>query len=396
MPTRSSSASCPQRAHAGGSAGPEPAPGAHAGVVGAMTSAGFVMAAMVGDDAPPGQVADVRGGGIGWAGLQSRAMRYFVTGATGFVGGTVVNLLRARGDEVVALVRDPGRARHLADLGVELARGDVADRATLAGPMAGADGVFHLAGWYKIGVPDRAAAWATNVDGTRNVLDVMGELGIARGVFTSTLAVNSDTHGVEVDEGYHFVGTHLSTYDLTKAEAHRIAAARAAAGLPLVIVQPGLVYGPGDTSPVRTTLRSFLAGRLPVVPLGTAYSWAHVEDVGAGHLAAMDRGRVGEAYFICGSTHTVVEALGIAARVAGRRAPVAVPAVAVRSMGLLTGVLGKVVPLPAEYSPEALRASAGPTYIGTAAKARRELGYDPRPFAAGWAATVEHELAELR
>ncbi len=153
-------------------------------------------------------------------------MRYFVTGATGFIGGVVVRKLLDRGDEVVAIVRDPGRARHLADQGVELVRGDVADRDSLVEPMRGVDGVFHIAGWYKVGVHDPEAAWATNVDGTRNVLDVMGQLGIAKGVYTSTVVVNSDTHGIEVDETYHFVGKHLTLYDTTKAEAHRIARTR--------------------------------------------------------------------------------------------------------------------------------------------------------------------------
>jgi nucleoside-diphosphate-sugar epimerase len=322
-------------------------------------------------------------------------MRYFVTGATGFIGGVVARKLRARGDEVVALVRDPGRARHLADQGIELARGDVADRASLVEPMRGVDGVFHIAGWYQVGVDDPTAAWATNVDGTRNVLEVMTELGIPRGVYTSTLAINSDTHGVEVDESYHFVGRHLSLYDTTKAEAHRIARAQIAQGLPLVIVMPGLVYGPDDPSAVGTTLRQFLRGRMPVVPTGTAYSWAHVDDVADGHLLAMDRGAAGESYIIAGPTHTMLEAIRLAAEVAGRRAPVPVPPTAVRALGPVTRLASRVLPLPAAYSPEGLRVAAGPTYIGSNAKARRELGYAPRPLAAGWSTTVLHELATL-
>jgi dihydroflavonol-4-reductase len=322
-------------------------------------------------------------------------VRYFVTGATGFIGGAVVRLLRERGDEVVALVRDPGRARHLADTGVELARGDVADRATLVEPMRGVDGVFHLAGWYRIGVDDRDAAWATNVDGTRNVLDVMGELDIPKGVHTSTLAVNSDTRGVEADESYHFVGRHLSRYDATKAEAHRIALARARAGLPLVTVLPGVVYGPDDPSAVGVALREFLRGRLPVVTSGTAYSWAHVDDVADAHLRAMDRGRPGEAYNICGPTHTLAEALRMAADVAERRAPLVVPPRVLRSLAPVTDGLRRVLPLPSHLSGEALRASSGPTYIGTNAKARRELGFAPRPFEVGWPPVVLHELAGL-
>ncbi len=318
-----------------------------------------------------------------------------MTGATGFIGGVVVRKLLARGDDVVAAVRDPGRARHLADQGVELVRGDVSDRGSLAQPMRGADGVFHIAGWYRTGVDDREAAWATNVDGTRNVLDVMAELGIAKGVYTSTLAVNSDTHGVEVDESYHFVGKHLSLYDATKAEAHRIARARIADGLPLVVVMPGLVYGPEDTSAVHVSLRNLLRGRMPAVPTGTAYSWAHVDDIADAHILAMDSAPAGETYIIAGPSATLLEGMRLAAMVAGKRAPIGIPARGMRAMAPVSGLLGRVLPLPAEYTAEGLRVIAGPTYLGSNAKARRELGYDPRPLEDGWAETVRHEMATL-
>ena len=322
-------------------------------------------------------------------------MRYFVTGATGFIGGVVVRKLRQRGDEVVALVRDPGRARHLADDGVELARGDVSDRESLAEPMSGVDGVFHIAGWYKVGVDDRAAAWETNVEGTRNVLATMAELGTPKGVYTSTVAINSDTHGVEVDESYRFVGKHLSLYDTTKAEAHRIARAQIAEGLPLVIVMPGLVYGPEDTSGVRASLRELLRGRLPALPTGTEYSWAHVDDIAEAHLLAMDDAPVGETYIVAGERASLLDAMRLAAQVSGRRAPVGIPAGAMRAMGPVTGLLGKVLPVPPEYTPEGLRVVAGTTYLGSNAKARRELGYDPRPLADGWVETVRHEMATM-
>src|SRR5262245_11003876 len=98
-------------------------------------------------------------------------MRYFVTGATGFLGGGVARQLVAAGHEVVALVRDPARGAGLSQLGVRLARGDVTDKGSLSAPMAGVDGVFHVAGWYKIGLRDRSPAQAVNVQGTANVLD---------------------------------------------------------------------------------------------------------------------------------------------------------------------------------------------------------------------------------
>jgi len=318
-----------------------------------------------------------------------------VTGATGFIGGVVARKLRARGDEVVALVRDPGRAGYLADRGVELVAGDISDRASLVEAMGGADGVFHIAGWYKVGVDDRAAAWATNVDGTRNVLDVMAELGVRRAVYTSTLAVNSDTHGIQVDESYRFVGRHLSLYDATKAEAHRIAEARIADGLPLVIVMPGLVYGPDDPSSIGDALRQLLRGRFPAAPRGSAFCWAHVEDTADGHLLAMDRGTPGETYMICGEPHSLLEAMTLAARVAGVRAPVGIPDVTMRSLAPVTGLLGRVAPIPPAYTSEGLRVAAGTTYLGTDAKARRELGFAPRSLEVGWPPVVIHEQSAL-
>ena len=247
-------------------------------------------------------------------------MKYFVTGATGFVGGRVARMLAEAGHSVVALARTPAKARDLSVLGIQVVPGDVTDQASMREPMRGADGVYHIAGWYKLGVNDAREAEAINVQGTRNVLELMRELGIPRGVYTSTLAVYSDTHGPEVDESYRFAGTHLSLYDRTKAEAHQLAEQLIAAGLPLVIVQPGLIYGPGDTSSVRTTLLQYLQRKLPVVPKRTAYSWAHVDDIARAHLLAMQLGRPGQSYHICGSSHTLVEALALAERITGRTA----------------------------------------------------------------------------
>src|SRR5688572_11611026 len=120
--------------------------------------------------------------------------KYFVTGATGFIGSEIVKQLVGRGHKVVALVRSPGKDVILKALGVEIHVGDVTDRESLTVPMTGVDGVFHVAAWYKVGVKEPLADHI-NVDGTRNVLTTMGALGIARGVYTSTLAVFSDTKG---------------------------------------------------------------------------------------------------------------------------------------------------------------------------------------------------------
>src|SRR5688572_19597821 len=113
-------------------------------------------------------------------------MHYFVTGATGFVGGRVARQLVAAGHTVNAVVRTPAKAQDLAALGVRVSAGDVTDKESMRAPMTGVDGVFHIAGWYKLGVRDKSDAEAINVQGTRNVLELMRELRIPKGVYTST------------------------------------------------------------------------------------------------------------------------------------------------------------------------------------------------------------------
>lgn len=311
-------------------------------------------------------------------------MRYFVTGATGFVGGRVVQRLLAEGHEVVALARNPAAAGSLRDLGAEVAPGDVTDRESMRGPMAGVDGVFHLAAWYKIGAKDKSAADRVNVDGTRNVLTLMAELGVPKGVYTSTIAVFGDTRGQVVDESCRHDGPWLSEYDRTKGKAHfEVAEPMMREGLPLVVVQPGVVYGPGDTSQLRPLLVRYLRGKLRAVPKRSAYCWSFVDDVATGHLLAMDRGRVGESYIIAGPPHTLIEAFEIAERITGIPAPRFHP-----SPGFLRA-------LAAITRSEVLRVAAGATYLGSNAKARKELGYEPRPLEDGLRETLGHEMGLL-
>jgi dihydroflavonol-4-reductase len=325
-------------------------------------------------------------------------VRYLLTGATGFIGGHVARQLVAGGHEVAAIVRTPAKAADLAALGVTLHPGDLGDRASLARAMHGMDGVFHLAGWYKVGVRDKSPAEVVNVQGTRNVLEAMAEARVPKGVYTSTLAVFSDTHGRVVDETYRHGGPWLSEYDRTKWVAHyEIAEPMMRRGLPLVIVQPGLTYGPGDTSSVRDALLMHLRGRLPMSPRDTAFCWAHVEDTARGHVLAMEKGRPGESYIIAGPPHTFQEAFEIAARITGRPAPRLHPSPRLmRAMAVLMDVIGSVVPLPAAYGGESLRVTAGVTYLGSSAKAERELGFTARALEEGLRATLEREMEQMK
>jgi nucleoside-diphosphate-sugar epimerase len=322
--------------------------------------------------------------------------KYFVTGATGFVGGEIVKQLVGRGHKVVALVRSPQKATILKALGVEIHAGDITDRETLKTPMTGVDGVFHVAAWYKVGVTEPLAD-QINVDGTRNVLKCMGALEIPRGVYTSTLAVFSDTHGRVPDETYRYDGPHLSAYDRTKWIAHyRVALPKIDEGLPLTIVQPGLVYGPGDTSGMHTALVDLLRGRLPMTPGRTAFCWGHIEDTARGHILAMEKGKPGETYIISGPRHTFEYAFDLAASIAKVRAPLLHPGPrTMRAMAATMSVAERFVTLPSAFTPEALRVLAGTTYFGSNEKAIRELGFSPRPLEEGMAQTLEHELRVL-
>jgi nucleoside-diphosphate-sugar epimerase len=221
----------------------------------------------------------------------------------------------------------------------------------------------------------------------------MKELRIPKGVYTSTLAINSDTHGELKDEKYHFTGKHISEYDRTKAAAHDIAKQFIAGGLPLVIVMPGGIYGPGDTSALRRTLVDYLKGKLPMLPTQAGICWAHVEDTAHGHILAMEKGASGEEYIIAGEACTYQDALKLASHITGKPAPMFVSYRVFKALAALMKPFDAF--LPEMYTSEGLRVVAGPTYWGDNSKAKRFLGYHPRPLAEGLESTLKHEMSLL-
>lgn len=321
-------------------------------------------------------------------------MKYFVTGATGFIGGRLAELLVGRGHEVVALVRTPARAKNLEAKGIQFAQGDITDKESMRQPMTGVDGVFHVAAWYKVGAKDSSMAQAINVDGTRNVLELMKELNIPKGVYTSTLGVFSDTKGRVPDEHYVYHGKHFSAYERTKWEAHyKVALPMMQQGLPLVIVMPGAVYGPGDQSDLRDSVVQYLRGRFPAVPKGMTLCFAHVDDIADAHLRAMELGKPGESYIIAGPRHSLVEYFELAEEITGVPAPrFKIPPAVLKGASAVMGLVEKVVRVPPAYTSEGLRVSAGVTYLGDNSKARRELGYNPRSLRDGLPETLHYEM----
>jgi nucleoside-diphosphate-sugar epimerase len=321
-------------------------------------------------------------------------MKVFITGATGFIGGAVARALRQRGDDVVALVRNPARAAELQRLDCTIVSGDLTDVDAIERGMQGCDAAIHAAAVYEVGIPanQRAAMEDANVRGTERVLGAALRARIPRVLYISTVAVFGNTRGEVVDENGPLGTGETSFYELTKVEAHRIAKRLQGEGLPLVIVQPGGVYGPQDHSQIGNVLHQFVSGKLPAMAFADmGLNFVHRDDVVQGVLLAMDRGRIGESYILGGELGTMggfIETLG---RITGRRPPrLTVPAALLKLSAPLGPVLAPRLGFPPNLR-ELISASDKVTYWARHDKAVRELGYAPRSLESGLRDTLGAE-----
>jgi nucleoside-diphosphate-sugar epimerase len=320
-------------------------------------------------------------------------VKVFVTGGTGFIGGEVVRRLRARGDDVVCLVRSPEKATKLKELGCELISGDLGDEAALRKGMEGCDSVIHAAAMYEVGIPAKQhpAMYEANVQGTEKALRAALDAKASKVVYVSTCGIFGNTHGKTVDETYEHPGKEFSSYyEETKLEAHKIAKKMIAEdGLPGVIVQPGGVYGPGDSSQLYDLMDQFLSGKLPLLPfpeLGLCLS--HVEDIAGGIILGLDKGKAGETYVISGPQATMRSAVDTLAKVSGRKAPKrALPTSLMKALTPIGPLVGKMMGQPPNLR-ELISSADGVTFWASYEKAGRELGYDPRGIEEGFRQTL--------
>lgn len=320
-------------------------------------------------------------------------MRAFVTGGTGFIGNVLIRKLLERGYEVRALARSSHSASELHRMGVTFVQGDLDDREALREGMAGCDLVFHVAGWYRIGDNQPEQCEHINVTGTRNVLELAYELGIPKIVYTSTVAIFGDTHGQIVDEDYRMPAGQefITDYDRTKWKAHyEVALPLIERGAPIIIVQPGVVIGPGDHSLIGDLMKFYARGWMLALP-GPEFTvtYAHVEDIAEGHILAAEKGWPGESYIIAGPALSLGEIVPIWAKVTGRRPPFfSIPARFLAPFAPVVDTLAKYIPIPPLFSRDAV-AMLKATYMARADKARRELGWEPRPLEEALKSTFE-------
>jgi len=314
-------------------------------------------------------------------------VKSFVTGGGGFLGSAVVQRLVARGDEVVGLARSEDGATRLTRLGAVPVRGEITDALVLNQLLNDVDAVFHVAGAYRIGIPEseHEDMFKANVDGTTLVLDAAITAGVARIVYVSTVGVFGNTRGRVVDETYERPDRDfLSYYDATKYMAHRVAVGRQAAGAPVVIAQPGAVYGPGDHSELGAQIEQAARGKYTIrafPELGLTLSY--IDDVAAGIVLAQEKGADGESYILGGEVTRLGAIVDAVADLTGhKRARFKMPSTVLRAVTPFGSVVGRVTGTGPNLH-EVIRASKDVTYWASSAKAERELGYAPRGMAQG-------------
>ncbi len=309
-------------------------------------------------------------------------VKALVTGATGFVGSAVARRLLREGHRVRVLARAGSDRRNLQDLDVEVVEGDLTEPATLAPACAGCDALFHVAADYRLWAPDPAELYRANVDGTRAMLDAAWQAGIARIVYTSSVAtLGIPKDGTPGDEATPVsIGDMIGHYKRSKFLAEQVARDFAARGLPVVIVNPSTPIGPRDVKPTPTgrIVRDAMLGRMPAY-VDTGLNIVHVDDVAQGHWLAFERGVVGERYVLGGTDMSLREMLAEIAGVAGRKPPkIRLPHAAVMPIAYAMEAWARLTGVPPVATVEEVRMSRKHMYFSSA-KAQRELGYAARP-----------------
>jgi dihydroflavonol-4-reductase len=307
-----------------------------------------------------------------------------VTGASGFVGSAVARKLLDRGFAVRALVRPTSPRFHLAGLDIAFAEGDLLDADTVRPAMAGVRHVFHVAADYRLWARDRDEIMRNNVTSTRIVMEEALRAGVERVVYTSsvaTLAVRRD--GSSVDETFPLdEAKAIGVYKRSKVAAERLVERMIAEHkLPAVIVNPSTPIGPRDVKPTPTgrIIVDAARGRIPAF-VDTGLNLIHVDDCADGHLAALDRGRIGERYILGGQNVSLSAMLAGIATLLGRRPPrIRMPRSAIVPLAIAAETIARFNGREPLVTLDALRMSKYQMFF-TTAKAERDLGLTARPF----------------
>lgn len=301
-----------------------------------------------------------------------------VTGASGFVGWHVARLLRERGQPVRALVRAGSK---VPKLDVETVTGDLRDPDSLARAVRGCGRVFHVAADYRLWAKNPGELYASNVEGTRNLLAAAKQAGVGKFVYTSTVGCIGVPAGSSGDETQPLsIEQMAGHYKRSKFLAEKVALEFAATGFPVVIVNPTAPMGDHDFKPTPTgqIVVDFLRGNMPAY-IDTGLNVVNVRDAALGHLLAAERGRVGERYILGSENLTLGQILATLAEITGRKAPrIQLPYFVAWTAGAVTTAWARVTGKAPRAPLEAVRMAKKKMWVSHA-KATRELGFEPGP-----------------
>jgi dihydroflavonol-4-reductase len=309
-------------------------------------------------------------------------MKVLVTGATGFVGANVARSLEASGHGVKALVRPRSSTLNIKGTGFETALGDIRDRESVARALQGCDGLVHCAAAYTFWARDPRIIYDVNVSGTRVVLEEALRAGVGRCVYTSTV---STVHIPEGGLGTERVAASpkelVGHYKRSKYQAEQEALDLAKRGLPVVVVNPTTPIGPWDAKPTPTgrMVLDFIRGRIPAY-VNAGMNVVDVEDVAAGHVLALEKGRPGERYLLGNRNMTLAQVFSALEGLTGRRAPrLRLPTGMVIAAGYVDQVIeGLILRREPAIPVEGLKVSRKPMYVDCR-KAVETLGIPQSP-----------------
>ena len=321
-------------------------------------------------------------------------MTTLVTGATGFVGAAVARKLVERGENVRVLVRPTSDRRNIASLKVETVEGDLRDRASLDRALKGAASLYHVAADYRLWTRRPDELYASNVEGSKLIIQAAADAGVGRIIYTSSVAVlgiNKDgtPSSEETPVGLEDMIGHYKRSKYLAEEAVRSLTSEH--DFDVVIVNPSTPIGPRDIKPTPTgrMVLDAARGKMPAY-VDTGLNVAHVDDVAEGHLLAYEKGSKGERYILGGHDMSLQEILVEVARIAGRTPPrIKLPHSAVMPIAMVSEALARLFGGEPLATVDGIRMARKKMYFSSA-KAIAALGYSPRPAvealadAVGW------------
>ncbi len=311
-------------------------------------------------------------------------MTTLVTGAAGFLGSHVARQLTARGDSVRVLLRPSSQTRAIDDLPLQRVTGDLRDPASLGRALVGVRCVFHVAADYRLWARDPQEIYASNVAGTKNLLDAAKRAGVEQFIYTSTVAtVAVDRPALPNEKTDSALDEMVGHYKRSKWLAEKEVLQSANNGLPAIVAMPTTPVGPGDWKPTPTgkIILDFLNGKMPGY-VHTGLNFVGVEDCAAGHLLVAEKGKVGERYLLGAENLTLKQVLDTLAKITGLSAPrLKIPHALALAVAYAETAFSRVIGREPQIPVEGVRIARHMMFVDCS-RAQTDLGFRPSPVAA--------------